>query len=108
MWRTVLHRFVAAAGEKGRESMSVLEAKSLSIRRNGRWILYDVDLTLSAGDVLAVVGPNGSGKSSLLRALAGVWQANRGTVAVDGVSLARLPRKGIARRVALVPQEQRL
>ncbi len=88
--------------------MSVLEAKAVSVKRTGRWIVEDVNVALSAGDILAVVGPNGSGKSTLLRALAGIWHADRGVVAIDGVSFAQLSRKGIARRIALVPQEQRL
>ncbi|GGM23425.1 ABC transporter ATP-binding protein [Streptomyces fumigatiscleroticus] len=46
----------------------------------GRWILRDVDMKVSAGDVLAVVGSNGSGKSTLLRILAGLSQPTSGSV----------------------------
>jgi ABC-type multidrug transport system ATPase subunit len=48
--------------------------------RGGRWILDDVDMEVSAGDVLAVVGSNGSGKSTLLRILVGLSQPTSGTV----------------------------
>lgn len=46
----------------------------------GRWVLSDVDMQVSAGDVLAVVGDNGSGKSTLLRILVGLSQPTSGTV----------------------------
>lgn len=87
--------------------MSVLEARNISIRRTGHWILDDISLTLVPGEVLAVVGPNGSGKSTLLRALAGIWNVNEGSVALDGRRLEQLSRKTIARKIAFVPQEQR-
>jgi iron complex transport system ATP-binding protein len=88
--------------------MSVLEAQSMSIRRGGRLILEEVSLALSSGEVLAVVGPNGSGKSTLLRGLAGIWNVAGGSVTLDGARLTQLSRKAIARKVAFVPQEQRL
>lgn len=88
--------------------MSMLQAQSISIRRNGRWILHDVTLPLVSGELVAVVGPNGSGKSTLLRALAGVWKLNRGQVALNGVDITELPRRAVARQVALVPQERSL
>ncbi|CAM5467992.1 ABC transporter ATP-binding protein OS=Streptomyces tendae OX=1932 GN=GUR47_31740 PE=4 SV=1 [Streptomyces tendae] len=46
----------------------------------GRWVLRDVDMKVSAGDVLAVVGSNGSGKSTLLRILAGLSRPTSGSV----------------------------
>jgi ABC-type multidrug transport system ATPase subunit len=46
----------------------------------GRWVLSDVDMQVSTGDVLAVVGTNGSGKSTLLRILVGLTQPTSGTV----------------------------
>jgi iron complex transport system ATP-binding protein len=87
--------------------MSVLEAKSISVRRNGRWILDDVTLKLVPGEVLAIVGPNGSGKSTLLRALAGIWNVSKGNVKLDGVPVSQLARRVVARTIAFVPQEQR-
>ncbi|MFI6847932.1 ABC transporter ATP-binding protein [Kitasatospora sp. NBC_00085] len=46
----------------------------------GRWILHDVDLHITAGDVLAVLGGNGSGKSTLLRLLAGLSRPTSGRI----------------------------
>jgi iron complex transport system ATP-binding protein len=58
----------------GRGSSSgdgVLQAEGVHIRRQGRWVLQDVNLSAHPGRVLALIGPNGAGKSSLLGALAG-------------------------------------
>lgn len=54
--------------------------------------LRGVDLTIERGELLALVGPSGSGKSSLLRIIAGLDEASAGTVSVDSVDFARVPR----------------
>jgi ABC-type polysaccharide/polyol phosphate transport system ATPase subunit len=46
--------------------------------------LEDVSVTVAAGEFFGVVGRNGSGKSTLLKCLAGIYEADRGTVAIDG------------------------
>ena len=50
----------------------------------------DVSLTVSTGEILALLGPSGCGKSSLLRGVVGL-EPSKGTVDVDGVSLAGVP-----------------
>jgi len=55
-------------------------ARSLTIRRGGRFVLRGVDFTVAAGGLLLVTGANGSGKSSLLRALAGLLPASGGEI----------------------------
>ncbi len=50
----------------------VLTARGVGVRRGGRHVVADLDLTLRAGEVLAVVGPSGAGKTSLAFALAGL------------------------------------
>ncbi len=65
----------------------VLEARGLR-RSFGRVrVLHDIDLTLAAGEALAVAGPNGAGKSTLLRLLAGLLRPAAGEVRVLGRSL---------------------
>ena len=53
-------------------------------------ILHDVNLTLKAGETVAIVGENGAGKSTLIKLLAGMYQATEGRITVDGRDLASI------------------
>jgi putative ABC transport system ATP-binding protein len=66
-------------------------------------ILKDVDLTLTGGEVAAVVGPSGSGKTSLLMVLGGLERATGGTIALDGTPISAMneDQLAIARRKTL-------
>jgi putative ABC transport system ATP-binding protein len=71
-------------------------------------ILRGVDMTVAAGERVAVIGPSGSGKSSLIAVAAGLERPTSGTVRLFGQDLARLNEDGRARlrraRVSLVFQ----
>ena len=60
-------------------------------------ILKGVSLTIGQGEAVGLVGPSGSGKSSLLMVLAGLEQANSGTVNVAGQQLTGLSEDALAR-----------
>ena len=66
-------------------------------------ILKDIDLTLNAGEVAAVVGPSGSGKTSLLMVLGGLERATGGTIVLDGTPISAMneDQLAIARRKTL-------
>ena len=64
--------------------------------------LAPTDLALDAGALVALVGPNGGGKTSLLRALAGVEEAE-GEVFIHNTSIARLNEARRRRLLAFVP-----
>src|SRR4030088_757732 len=59
--------------------------------------LDDVDFTVPAGSLTALLGPSGSGKSTLLRTIAGLDQPDTGTVTINGRDVTRVPpqRRGI-------------
>jgi iron complex transport system ATP-binding protein len=67
-----------------------------------RTVLRDVDLTLHAGELLAIVGPNGAGKSTLLRTLAGLLPPLAGDVRYDGADVRTFSPGRRARVVAFV------
>ncbi len=69
--------------------MTVLEIRDLQARVPGRDILRGIDLTVSSGEVHAVMGPNGSGKSTLSHVLMGRpgYEVTGGSVTLDGADL---------------------
>jgi iron complex transport system ATP-binding protein len=91
----------------GSNDGSAIEAREISFRYGERAILAGVDLDVRAGEVVGLLGPNGSGKTTLLRILAGVLGGFEGTVRLLGDDVSSLPRREVARRVAVVPQESR-
>lgn len=68
--------------------------------------LADVGIDVPSGSFHAVLGPNGSGKSTLMRALLGVRRVDRGSVTLDGRTLAGWSRRELARRVGAVAQAE--
>jgi len=67
--------------------------------------LRDVSLTVERGALTGLLGPNGCGKTTLLKLMAGVLHPQHGTIAFDGCALADIPRRELARHIAVVPQE---
>jgi Fe-S cluster assembly ATP-binding protein len=78
---------------------TILEIKNLSAGVEGKQILKGVTLTVSAGEVHAVMGPNGSGKSTLAAVLAGRdgYDITGGTVIYNGHDLLELDPEERAR-----------
>ena len=74
--------------------MSLLAARGLTLRREGRLILENVDFAITKGEIVTIVGPNGSGKSSLLRALIGALEPDTGKVErMPGLRIGYVPQK---------------
>ncbi|HVU92297.1 MAG TPA: sulfate ABC transporter ATP-binding protein, partial [Jatrophihabitans sp.] len=67
-----------------------IEVRGIGKRFGDFVALDDVDLTVSTGALTALLGPSGGGKSTLLRIIAGLEQADRGTVEIDGADATRL------------------
>ncbi|WP_053751021.1 ABC transporter ATP-binding protein [Streptomyces sp. MMG1533] len=82
-----------------------LRADRVSRRADGRLILDGVTLAPEQGSTVGLLGPNGSGKSTLLRLLAGLLGPSAGVITLDGTPLPGLPRREVARRLAVVEQQ---
>ena len=76
-----------------------LEVEDLTVAYGDRPALWDVDLTVHSGTLMAIVGPNGAGKTTLIRAVLGLLKPAAGTVRVFG-----RPYEEQRRLVAYVPQ----
>ncbi|MHA7956175.1 ABC transporter ATP-binding protein [Streptomyces sp. L500] len=79
----------------------------LSVRHDRVPALRDVELSVRAGETVALMGRNGAGKSTLLRTLVGIHAPDRGAVRVGGVEPRRTTPRELLRHVGLVPQEPR-
>ena len=77
-----------------------LEKVSFAYPGTDRLVLENVDLTLPAGAVVALVGENGAGKTTLVKLLGKMYEPSTGRILVDGEDLARMP----GGRVALAPR----
>ncbi|HLX08710.1 MAG TPA: ABC transporter ATP-binding protein [Thermoanaerobaculia bacterium] len=82
-----------------------LAATGLGYAYRGTPALAGVELEVKPGEVVGLLGPNGSGKSTLIKILSGVLADYQGTVRLGGQDLRGLPRRQIARSLAVVPQE---
>ncbi|MBL8967470.1 MAG: ABC transporter ATP-binding protein, partial [Spirochaetaceae bacterium] len=87
---------------------------SLELRRAGyRWpggalALDDATIGLEPGRVLAILGPNGAGKSTLLGLASGRLEPSGGEALLDGKAIRAWERRALARRLAHLPQVERL
>ncbi|MFJ9151269.1 ABC transporter ATP-binding protein [Streptomyces sp. NPDC102270] len=91
-----------SADRPGREV--VFEGVSFAYRTGGE-VLPPFDLTLPAGQTVAVVGSTGAGKSTLAKLLARFYDPSQGRVLLDGVDLRELAVPELRRGVVMVTQE---
>ena len=86
----------------------LLQARRLGFAIDARTLWHDLDLTLGAGERLAVVGASGSGKSLLLRTLAGLEPLQSGELIFQGRPLSDWSMPAYRARVVYVPQRPAL
>lgn len=83
----------------------MLEAKQISIGYGVCEVVSPLSFAVKAGEVIVILGANGAGKTTLLRALNGALPLFKGGILLDGQPLKTLSRREIARRIAVVAQE---
>ncbi len=84
--------------------MDRLYTKSLDIAYVDRMIVEDLNLSIPAGKITALVGANGSGKSTILKTMARLMKPVKGSVFLDGESIHRQSTKEVAKQLAILPQ----
>ena len=89
--------------------MALLETRNLTAFYGDFQALFGVDVTLGAGETIAIIGANGAGKSTLMRAISGVLATGADSVSFDGEPVGALGAPQIlARGIAMVPEGRRL
>ncbi len=73
----------------------MIEVEKLSKEFDGKWVLQDLDLTISDNQMTVVIGRSGEGKSVLLKLIIGLLKPTSGAVKVDGIDITKLSGKSL-------------
>jgi ATP-binding cassette, subfamily B, multidrug efflux pump len=82
-----------------------IEFRSLHFAYNGKPVLHDLNLRIPAGRSLAIVGPTGSGKTTLVNLIPRIYDAEPGTVLIDGRPIRQYSIAALRKQIGFVPQE---
>ncbi len=86
----------------------VLAARGIAVKRHGKSLLSDIEITLKPGEVFALLGPNGAGKSTLIKVLSAEIAPTAGHVCLNERWLRHVPSRERARSIAVLPQQLEL
>ena len=64
----------------GGADQPLLALKGAGIRKDGRWLVRNVDLEVARGEIVSLIGPNGSGKSTTVKLSLGIHDPDEGTI----------------------------
>jgi ATP-binding cassette, subfamily B, bacterial len=81
------------------------EGVKFSYDHAGRPILDGINLSVNAGETLAIVGPSGSGKTTMMALLMRFYDPKEGSIKLDGVDLRALKQRSLRRNIGTVLQD---
>jgi len=107
---------VTAEREKEIGHVSAVELKGQVELRNvsfkygstDNWVLKDLDLTIDAGEFVAITGRSGTGKTTLMKLLLGLYPPTDGRITIDGQNLTEEFARTWRSQVGVVTQDDRL
>lgn len=82
----------------------ILQLEAVSLVKNGKVLLEEIDLALRKGEAVAILGPSGAGKSSLLRLINRLDEPTRGCILFKDKDIRSLPPRNLRQRIALAFQ----
>ncbi|WP_252381048.1 ABC transporter ATP-binding protein [Desulfovulcanus ferrireducens] len=89
--------------------MALIEVKDLDVSYGDVQVLWDINLKIEKGSIVALVGSNGAGKTTFLKTLSGLLSYQKGDIIYNGESLKGLPSDEIVKRgIIHVPEGRRL
>ena len=95
VWTSSAARSQALVDRRAGRS-KLLTVRDLNVGYGGLQVLFDVNMDVAEGEIVALLGTNGAGKSTLLRAVSGVTEADFGAVILDGRDITHAPPNEIA------------
>jgi ABC-type branched-subunit amino acid transport system ATPase component len=88
---------------------AILDVRGLNAAYGESKVLFDVDMHVERGQVVACVGRNGAGKTTLLKSIVGFLKPTAGSVTSDGESLVGLPAYAVADKgIKYIPQDKKV
>ncbi|MDU0958790.1 MAG: ATP-binding cassette domain-containing protein, partial [Bradyrhizobium sp.] len=85
--------------------MTLLEVSGLNVFHGDLQAIFDLDLRVGEGEVVALVGANGAGKTTMMRALVGLIASKQGRIRFDGAEISAASAEDIARAgLCMVPE----
>ncbi len=83
----------------------MLKIENLSVAYGDLRVLWQLDLEVEAGSIVALIGPNGAGKTTLLKTIAGLMRPEHGTITFNGQRIDTLsPDEIVNQGISLVPE----
>ncbi len=81
------------------ENLNAVEVHDLTVAYDSKPVLWDIDLAIPSGKLVAVIGPNGAGKTTLIKSVLGLIKPVSGTINFPSLNTNRINKK-----IAYVPQ----
>ncbi len=82
-----------------------LEFRDVSFRYDGVNVLHHISLTVSTGEVIAIVGRSGAGKTTLVNLIPRFYDPTQGSIFIDGVDLRSVTLRSLRDQIGVVTQE---
>jgi branched-chain amino acid transport system ATP-binding protein len=90
------------------EKETLLQLHNVSVHYGGVKALDGVDISINAGEIVALMGPNGAGKSTILKTIFGLAPIHFGKVLWHGKEISPASHEVVQRGISLVPQGRRV
>ncbi len=84
--------------------MIKIEMQNVALAYGHKVVVKDLTFQVMPGEIVGLIGPNGCGKSTIIKAISHVIPLYSGKILLDGQDVTKLPRRDLARLLAVVPQ----
>jgi subfamily B ATP-binding cassette protein MsbA len=102
----LLHTEVEDTGKRDIEGIKQeIRYNSVSFSYGDTGVLNEIDLTIKAGEVVAIAGPSGVGKTTMADLIPRFYSPEKGSITVDGVDIRDINLKSLRRLIGIVSQD---